>query len=118
MLLPSTICYELQSEGDKSIYLQHEKQRGRCGSPKLPQEAATQELSRRSRLNPEEQHQGALWPSAPGQALPQPQPGTGSHLQLFPADQSICPSSALQEKEQEPNGTQRSATAAASTSLR
>lgn len=54
MLLPSIICCETEHEGDKSIYLQLEKQQHRTyGSLRLPQEAATQELSYRSRLNPE-----------------------------------------------------------------
>lgn len=43
------------------MYLQHEKQQHRrCGSLKLPQEAATQELSHYGRLNPENSTIAAL----------------------------------------------------------
>lgn len=51
--MPSVICSELQYEGDKSVYLQCEKQQHRrYGSLKLPQEAASQKQTHNLRLNP------------------------------------------------------------------
>lgn len=58
---PALFAMNFNTKDTNLFYLQHEKQQHRrCGSLKLPQEAATQELSHHSRLNPENSISAAL----------------------------------------------------------